>query len=141
MKKIKHKASFDVAEFGNSFFVPYKLKADVRTMIEEKIKPEKVESLIATVEYISSRVMDTINDENREPNRFPFFDNEFDKDWLLEELEHESIDHIAENSPNRLFSEPVFTSPISGHPGKVSLIISPTCFEPDDNLGNIIRPQ
>ena len=141
MKKFSKKINYDVTQFDNSFFVPYKLKADVRTMIEEKVRPDKVEPLIATLEYISSRVMDSLEDDDREPNKFPFFDNEFDKDWLLEGFEHESIDHIAENSPNRLFSEPVFTPAISGNPSKVSLIISPTCFEQYENFGDFIRPQ
>lgn len=72
MKKFSKKINYDVTQFDNSFFVPYKLKADVRTMIEEKVRPDKVEPLIATLEYISSRVMDSLEDDDREPNKFPF---------------------------------------------------------------------
>lgn len=142
MKHQRDKVKFDLTQFESTFFVPYKLKPNVRTRIAEIVKPDKVEHLIATLEYISSRVMDSVATEEREPNRFPFFDNEFDRDWLIaEEYKEESIDQIAETDPTRLFSEPVFTAPVSGNPSKVSLIISPNCFEQDLNFGEMIRLQ
>lgn len=110
--------------------------------LEDKIKPEKVGDLVAFLEYMGSRVIDEMTCREAGPNQYPFFDNEFDKEWLLDANDcEESINEIIEQNPERLFHEPVIISPVSGDPTKVSLVISPSCFEPDPEFMTQTRLQ
>ncbi len=123
----------------NDGFTPYKLKDSCIEYLKLYIQPDKLDIIIANLEYYGSKSLEIFSEEQDvHPNSYAFFDNEFAKDWasLPENEELLEFPDYFSQGPDSVKTHPVLCKAISGDDSKVSVIISPECFEVDQLFDN-----
>ncbi|MCD8340291.1 MAG: hypothetical protein LUC43_08885 [Burkholderiales bacterium] len=97
------------------------------------IHPDKLEALIANVEYYGSKNLQEFSQEETPSCAMAFFDNEFEKEWVCipEDQELLEFPDYFEQNAETVKNYPVLCRALSGDDSKISVILSPECFEVD----------
>lgn len=124
-------------DFSKDRFLPfrnYRLKPNCRALIENHILKEKAPELLASLEYLGSRRIEDVLDQELGPAS-SFFTTEILSTWLnpvcIPDCEP-LVDVIeqVQNEPDLIIDMPIFAESPSG-PITVTLLVSPDCFEID----------
>ncbi len=130
-KKLKGKFGVGSEELPSKFR-QYRLKPSCIEHLKQYIKPDKIDMIIANMEYYGSRVCEKLNSEEQSA-AFSFFDNEFDASWIKmpEGEELRDFFECVQDDPEILTQHAILCRSLAGENDKVSLIISGVCFEED----------
>lgn len=128
-------------------FPSYRLKANAFETLERLIVPQKLELMVANLEYIGSRKMADLDSLEAIENNMSFITNEFSRAWLapgaeaymtdVQELMQEFSKAVGGDT-GADFSLPFLVPSIHDDDSKAAILVSPHCFEKNPDLPEIV---